>query len=82
MNDRLIKQLKLLKQSKHRKIKKQFIAEGRRLVGEAINYKSAVDFHIILALTRIKSKVKCGFIESLKTTFAFLKHWSLVPVRL
>ena len=44
MNDRLIKQLKLLKQSKHRKIKKQFIAEGRRLVGEAINYKSTVDF--------------------------------------
>ena len=43
MNDRLIKQLKLLKQSKHRKIKKQFIAEGKRLVGEAINYKSAVD---------------------------------------
>ena len=44
MDDRLIKQLKLLKQSKHRKVKKQFIAEGRRLVGEAINYKSTVDF--------------------------------------
>ena len=43
MNDRLIKQLKLLKQSKHRKIKKQFIAEGRRLVGEATNYKNTVD---------------------------------------
>ena len=44
MDDRLIKQLKLLKQSKHRKIKKQFIAEGKRLVGEAINYKNTVDF--------------------------------------
>ena len=43
MNDRLIKQLKLLKHTKHRKIKKQFIAEGRRLVCEAINYRSTVD---------------------------------------
>ncbi|GIR56651.1 MAG: rRNA methyltransferase [Candidatus Neomarinimicrobiota bacterium] len=43
MNDRLIKKLKLLKQSKHRKIKNQFVAEGKRLVGEAINYGSTVD---------------------------------------
>ena len=43
MNNRLIKQLKLLKHSKYRKIKKQFVAEGRRLVGEAINYRSTVD---------------------------------------
>ena len=43
MNDRLIKKLKLLKQSKHRKVKNQFVAEGKRLVGEAINYGSTVD---------------------------------------
>ena len=43
MNDRIIKKLKLLKQSKHRKIKNQFVAEGKRLVGEAINYGSTVD---------------------------------------
>ena len=43
MNDRLIKKLKLLKQSKHRKVKNQFVAEGKRLVGEAINYSSTVD---------------------------------------
>ena len=43
MNDRLIKELKLLKQSKYRKIKNQFIAEGKRLVDEAINYSSTVD---------------------------------------
>ena len=43
MNDRLIKKLKLLKQSKHRKVKNQFVAEGKRLVGEAINYDSTVD---------------------------------------
>ena len=43
MNDRLIKELQLLKQSKHRKIKNQFIAEGKRLVGEAINYSSTVE---------------------------------------
>ena len=33
----------MLKHSKYRKIKKQFVAEGRRLVGEAINYRSTVD---------------------------------------
>ena len=43
MNDRLIKRLKLLKQSKHRKVKNQFVAEGKRLVGEAINYSGTVD---------------------------------------
>ena len=43
MNDRLIKKLKLLKQSKHRKVKNQFIAEGKRLVGEAINCGNTVD---------------------------------------
>ena len=43
MNDRLIKRLKLLKQSKHRKVNNQFIAEGKRLVGEAINYGNVVD---------------------------------------
>ena len=43
MNDQLIKKLKLLKQSKHRKVKNQFVAEGKRLVGEAINYCSTVD---------------------------------------
>ena len=43
MNDRLIKKLKLLKQSKHRKVKNQFIAEGKRLVREAINYGNTVD---------------------------------------
>ena len=43
MNDRSIKELQLLKQSKYRKIKNQFIAEGKRLVGEAINYGSTVD---------------------------------------
>ena len=43
MNNRLIKKLKLLKQSKHRRVKNQFIVEGKRLVGEAINYGSAVD---------------------------------------
>jgi len=43
MNDRLIKKLKLLKQSKHRKIKNQFVAEGKRLVREAINCGDAVD---------------------------------------
>ena len=32
----------MLKQSKHRK-SKQFVAEGKRLVGEAINYGSTVD---------------------------------------
>ena len=43
MNDRLTKELQLLKQSKHRKIKSQFVAEGKRLVGEALNYSNAVD---------------------------------------
>ena len=43
MNDRSIKELQLLKQSKHRKTKKQFIAEGKRLVEEAINYSSTVE---------------------------------------
>ena len=43
MNDRLIKKLKLLKQSKHRKVKNQFVAEGKRLVKEAINCGNAVD---------------------------------------
>ena len=43
MNDRLIKKLKLLKQSKHRKVKNQFIAEGKRLVREAINCDNVVD---------------------------------------
>ena len=43
MNDRLIKKLKLLKQSKHRKVKNQFVAEGKRLVREAINCGNAVD---------------------------------------
>ena len=43
MNDRLIKKLKLLKQSKHRKVKNQFIAEGKRLVREAINSSNTVD---------------------------------------
>ena len=43
MNDRLIKKLKLLKQSKHRRVNNQFVVEGKRLVGEAINYGSSVD---------------------------------------
>ena len=43
MNDRLIKKLKLLKQSKHRKVKNQFVAEGKRLVREAINCGNTVD---------------------------------------
>ena len=43
MNDQVIKKLKLLRQSKHRKVKNQFVAEGKRLVGEAINYGSTVD---------------------------------------
>ena len=43
MNNRSIKELQLLKQSKHRKTKNQFIAEGKRLVGEAINYGSTVE---------------------------------------
>ena len=43
MNNRLIKKLKLLKQSKHRKVKNQFIAEGKRLVREAINCDNVVD---------------------------------------
>ena len=43
MNDRLIKKLKLLKQSKHRKVNNQFIAEGKRLVREAINCGNTVD---------------------------------------
>lgn len=43
MNDRSIKKLQLLKQSKHRKTKNQFIAEGKRLVEEAINYSSTVE---------------------------------------
>ena len=43
MNDQSIKKLQLLKQSKHRKTKNQFIAEGKRLVEEAINYSSIVE---------------------------------------
>ena len=43
MNDRLIKELKLLKQSKYRKIKNQFVAEGKRLVKEAMNCRNTVD---------------------------------------
>ena len=43
MNDRSIKELQLLKQSKYRKIKNQFIAEGKRLVKEAMNCCNTVD---------------------------------------
>ena len=43
MNNQLIKELKLLKQSKYRKIKNQFVAEGKRLVEEAINCGNTVD---------------------------------------
>ena len=43
MNYQSIKELQLLKQSKHRKIKSQFISEGKRLVGDAINYSNTVE---------------------------------------
>ena len=59
MNDRLIKELQLLKQSKHRKIKNQFVAEGKRLVGEAINYNSTVE--LLLCTQTFYDKNKNGW---------------------
>ena len=43
MNNQSIKELQLLKQSKHRKNKNQFIAEGKRMVGDALNLSSSVE---------------------------------------
>ena len=43
MNNHSIKELQLLKQSKYRKIKNKFIAEGKRLVGEAIHYSNSIE---------------------------------------
>ena len=43
MNNRSIRELQLLKQSRHRKSKKKFIAEGKRLVGEALELSSSVE---------------------------------------
>ena len=43
MNNQSIKELQLLKQSKYRKIKNKFIAEGKRLVGEAIHYSNSIE---------------------------------------
>ena len=64
MNDRLIKELQLLKQSKHRKIKNQFVAEGKRLVGEAINYNSTVELLLCTQTFYDKNKNSWqGFLE-------------------
>tara|TARA_X000001036_G_scaffold131624_1_gene124546 strand:+ start:96 stop:842 length:747 start_codon:yes stop_codon:yes gene_type:complete len=43
MNNQSIKELQLLKQSKHRKNKNQFIAEGKRMVGDALDLSSSVE---------------------------------------
>ena len=43
MNNRSIRELQLLKQSRHRKSKKKFIAEGKRLVSEALDLSSSVE---------------------------------------
>ena len=64
MNDRSIKELQLLKQSKYRKIKNQFIAEGKRLVREAMNCCNTVD--LLLSTQTFYNKNKNdwqGFLE-------------------
>ena len=43
MNNRSIRELQLLKQSRYRKSKKKFIAEGKRLVSEALDLSSSVE---------------------------------------
>ena len=43
MNNQSIKNLQLLKHSKHRKSKNQFIAEGKRMVGDALDLSSSVE---------------------------------------
>ena len=64
MNDRLIKELKLLKQSKYRKIKNQFVAEGKRLVEEAINCRNTVD--LLFCTKTFYNKNKNNWQEFLK----------------
>ena len=64
MNDRLIKELKLLKQSKYRKIKNQFVAEGKRLVEEAINCGNTVD--LLFCTQTFYNKNKNNWQEFLK----------------
>ena len=64
MNDRLIKELQLLKQSKYRKIKNQFVAEGKRLVEEAINCSNTVD--LLFCTKTFYSKNKSNWQEFLK----------------
>ena len=64
MNDRLIKKIKLLKQSKYRKVKNQFVAEGKRLVREAINCGDAVDLLLCTKTFYEKNKNDWqGFLE-------------------
>ena len=64
MNDRLIKELQLLKQSKYRKIKNQFVAEGKRLVEEAINCGNTVD--LLFCTQTFYNKNKSNWQEFLK----------------
>ena len=64
MNDRLIKELQLLKQSKYRKIKNQFVAEGKRLVEEAINCSNTVD--LLFCTKTFYNKNKSNWQEFLK----------------